>query len=184
MGQVKNLCNKGIVLEKGRIIRQDDEIQKSIDNYLGKNSGNSEIMTTRWENAGKVYDESFNPISMEILDENDKLVAEPLDYEKDYKIQLKVNVINPDKKIGFRMLGYRGTERLFAMPMPKVSKFKTGINLFSFCIPKKALIPGDYVFTLEASVTDVRWIVDPDQFEIIINTNVKADNKIFCSRLY
>lgn len=39
MAQVKNLCNKGIVLEKGRVVRQDDEIDKSIEFYLSSTEG-------------------------------------------------------------------------------------------------------------------------------------------------
>ena len=31
MGQVKNLCSKGLVLEKGRVVRQDDNINDSIN---------------------------------------------------------------------------------------------------------------------------------------------------------
>ena len=46
MAQVKNLCNKGIVLEKGRVVRYDNDIEKSINYYLGKNDDNSDVVTT------------------------------------------------------------------------------------------------------------------------------------------
>ena len=38
MSQIKNLCNKGIVLEKGKIVRQDNDINKSIEFYLSANN--------------------------------------------------------------------------------------------------------------------------------------------------
>ena len=86
MAQVKNLCNKGIVLEHGAIVRQDDDIDKSINYYLGKNDDNSDIVTTSWKNPGKVYDESFNPISLEIQDKKGNKILGPLEYEKEYNI--------------------------------------------------------------------------------------------------
>ena len=45
MAQIKNLCNKGIVLEKWQIVRQDTDIDKSINYYFGKNEDNQDNIT-------------------------------------------------------------------------------------------------------------------------------------------
>lgn len=108
MVQVKNLCNKGIVLEKGQVVRQDNDIDKSINYCLGKNDDNSDIVTTSWKNDGKVFDESFNPLSLEFLTMDDKLVTTSLNYLNSYKLRLKVNVNKPDPNVDFWILSYIG----------------------------------------------------------------------------
>ena len=64
MAQVRNLCNKGIVLKDGRIVRQDNDITKSIDWYLGRNPDGELIETTSWHNDGSFANENFCPQSL------------------------------------------------------------------------------------------------------------------------
>lgn len=174
MGQVKNLCNKGIVLEKGRIIRHDENIEKSINYYLGKNDDNSDIVTTSWKNDGKVYDESFNPLSIEFLTIDDKPVTKALDYDSDYKIRMTVDIKKPDSNIDFWFSSYRGTECLFGLSMPKSVCYKRGINVFEFLIPKKTILPGNYIFSLGSSLKNTKWIVNSYHFDIFVTTTVSS----------
>lgn len=177
MAQVKNLCNKGIVLEKGRIVRQDDEIDKCIDFYLGKTEDNKTILTTSWRNEGKVYDDSFNPISFEILTLKNILVNEPLNYESDYKIRLTVDIKKPDSFVDFWIPVYMGAELLTTISMPNEIKYKKGINIIEYKIPKKSLFPNSYVFTLGSTVKNTRWILHPDDFEVSIVTTVASSKE-------
>ncbi len=172
MEQVKNLCNKGIVLEKGRVVRQDDDIEKSINYYLGKNEDNSDVVTTSWKNDGRVWDESFNPLSFEILTIDDKVVTGPLDYEKDYKVRLTVDVKKPDSNVDFWIACYKGGELFFNLPMPSDFKFKKNKNVFDFFMPKTTILPGLYTFTLGSSLKNIKWIVNSFEFEITIMTTI------------
>ena len=67
MAQVKNLCNKGIVLEKGRIVRQDDDIDKSIQAYLTESIGMSLSSFKIFPNDEK---KGFQVNSVYVQDEN------------------------------------------------------------------------------------------------------------------
>ena len=184
MAQVKNLCNKGIVLEKGRVVRQDDDIDKSINYYLGKNDDNSDIVTTSWHNDGKVYDESFNPLSLEILTMDDMLVTAPLDYDQDYKVRLKVDIKKPDSNVDFDILVFKGTESIFSLPMPQQVNYKAGLNVFDFILPKMTILPNSYLFSLCSSLKNTKWILNPHNFDLTIVTTVVNNKKqIFCSEV-
>lgn len=180
MAQVKNLCNKGIVLEHGIIIRQDNDIDKSINYYLGKNDDNSVIVTTSWENDGRNYDDSFNPLSLEILDSNNKKITTPLDYDNEYKVHLIVDIQKPDTNVDFTLCIYRGAENLVKFEMPLEFEYKKGINIIDFIIPKQSLPPNDYIFSLGASLKNTKWIVNQFNFDITIMSTVsKTNNEIF-----
>ena len=182
MAQVKNLCNKGIVLEKGRIVRQDDDIDKSINYYLGKNEDNTDIITTSWHNDGKVYNESFNPKLFEIQTIDGKTVNSALDYNTKYKLNLKVDIQKPDSNIDFWVAIFRGTERIYEIPMPKIEKYNTGINEFNFTIPKSSLLPGEYSFSLGASLKNTKFIFKTNDFDVFIHTTINNPEKeIFIS---
>lgn len=184
MAQVRNLCNKGIVLEKGIVVRQDDEIEKSINYYLGKNPDNSDIVTTSWHNDGMMFDESFNPLSLEILTMADNVVTTTLDYETDYKVRLKVDIKKPDTNVDFWILVYKGSEIIFVLPMPNQVNYKIGLNTFDFLLPKKTILPNNYLFSLGASLKNTKWIVNPNNFDLtIITTVVNNKSQIFCSEV-
>lgn len=183
MSQVRALCNKGIVLEKGTIVRQDNDIEKSIDYYLGKNDDNSDIETTRWENKNIIFDKSFNPICMEILDLENQLVTKNLDYDKDYKIRLTVSIEEPDLNINFFICGLKCGERYFVMSRPKVMKIKKGLNYIDFYLPKKTIFPNKYILSLGAlKNNNTVWIVNPENCDVVIQTTIVShSNSIFVS---
>lgn len=172
MAQVKNLCNKGIVLEKGKVVRQDDDIQRCIDYYLGKNDDNSDIVTTSWKNDGKVYAESFNPISIEFLTLDNKQVTTALDYDTDYKIRLTVDIENPDSNVDFWINVYMGVERIFVLPTPVRCDYTKGLNIYEFLLPKETILPNHYTLSLGASIKKTNWIINPNEFDVTIITTI------------
>lgn len=172
MSQIKNLCNKGIVLEKGRIVRQDDDIDKSINYYLGKNDDNSDIETTVWKTSGKMIDESFNPQSIEIQTMDGKTVTSALDYNSEYKLVLTSDIQKPDTNVDFWFKVYFNTEVIYEIPMPENVQYKKGLNTFEFKLDSKVLLPGQYTFTIGSSVKDTKWIIRPGEFEAFINVTV------------
>ena len=101
MAQVKNLCNKGIILDHGKLVRVDDDINRSISYYLGTDNNGNELITTYWKNDGSFYNENFCPKDLTILDEQEKEVSNSLSYNKSYKLRLTVNIDIIDTNIDF-----------------------------------------------------------------------------------
>ncbi|SFI52465.1 lipopolysaccharide transport system ATP-binding protein [Treponema bryantii] len=172
MSQVKNLCNKGIVLEHGRIIRQDDNIQKSIDYYLGKNDDNSDIITTSWKNNGQFFDENFTPISFEIKDLQNNIVTGPLNFESDYKLVLTIDIEKINNNLHFWYQLYRGSEQIYDYHINDNKNIKCGKNVFELTIPKYSIMPGEYTFSLGATLNNIRWILNANNLDITINTKI------------
>ena len=177
MNQVKSLCKRGIILEKGRIIRQDDDIQKSIDWYLGTNRDGKELETTVWENNDSFKNENFCPEKFCVLDENNEVVTKILDYEKPYKVLLEIQVIEPLQNVDFWVAIYKGSECIATMLPNKNIIYTKGKNVFVFDIPAKSLIPNTYVFSLGSSIKNVSFILNPVNLEVAISTVVN-DSKL------
>lgn len=91
MNQVKNLCSKGLVLEKGRVVRQDDNINDSINWYL---SDHSSLISSNWN--GRIGNEDIVFTEISITNENDIPTRtykrnEIMKIQIDYEIQLQRN---------------------------------------------------------------------------------------------
>lgn len=183
MAQVKKLCNKGIVLEKGKVVRQDDDINKSIDWYLGRNSDGEQLETTCWKNAGSFYNENFCPQKLYVIDENEKLVTSALEYDKDYRLRLEFTCDKADSNVDFWIATYFSSERIISMGMPKNFNYKVNSNTVDFYIPKKTLLPNTYVFSLGSSLKNTAWIIEPNRFDVFVNVVVKkSELDIFTSK--
>ena len=165
MGQVKNLCSKGLVLEKGRVVRQDDNINDSINWYLGIGDGET-ILTRGWKNDGSFYHKHFTPLEMSIVDENDNPIEGMIPYDKGFKIKLRFQVDVLDT-IGCLWLEiYRNTE--YILRLEDVNHiFKRDENCVYFEISPRTFLPGTYKIALGSCLKNTLWIVQPNASDIV-----------------
>lgn len=177
MSQVRNLCNKGIILDHGTLLRQDDDINKSINFYLGTGDNWEEDVTTSWENHNLFDDVNFCPKKLCILDEKDKVVKGALSYNKDYKVQLTFDVKEVSQNANFWIDITRNTEIITKIEMPISYKFKKGKNTIIAKLPKHTLIPNSYTFTIGSSIKNIRWILNPAEFIICIKVFIKPEKQ-------
>ena len=172
MTQIKNLCNKGIVLEKGCIVRQDNDIKKSINYYLGKNDDNSDIVTTSWKNDGSFYNENFTPKAIFVIDENEKIVHTALDYHKNYIIRVVVQVDKVDSNVDFYLSCFFGTEAIYHIHPDNNFSLRSGENIIDFKINSRTFLPGNYIFSLASSLKNVKWIINQNDFVVFISVSI------------
>ena len=179
MAHIRNLCNKGIVLEKGRIVRQDDEIDGCIDYYLGNKENNGNLTTTSWKNDGSFYNENFTPFSIDIVDDKENIVSSCLEYKKNYKIRLKAKVDKVNPRVDFYFRCFFGGNP-FAMLYPDLDlKLNEGEQTLYYDIPKASFIPNNYIFSLGVTERNNFWIINPFEMSIVISTTVVSTEKIF-----
>ena len=180
MNAVKNLCNKGIILEKGRIIRTDDDINDSINYYLGTNDSGSELNTINWYNNNSFYNENFCPLSLEIKNLDGKTVSNALEYSKEYYLDIEFSVDKPDSNVDFWLYIYRGTENIYKILMPENFQYESGKMQIEYKIPSEVLLPGSYVFSLGCSVKNTKYIINPIDMNCCIYTTIlNPGNEIF-----
>lgn len=176
MNQVKNLCSKGLVLEKGRVVRQDDNINDSINWYLGIGDGET-ILTRGWKNDGSFYHKHFTPLEMSIVDENDNPIEGMIPYDKGFKIKLKVQVDEPNSMVDFWLPIYKNNEEIAEIRYSDCS-YKEKINIFEIEIPKRTLLSGQYRIVLGSSIKNTEYILNPEMNEICIYIYIK-NSKVF-----
>lgn len=180
MAQIKNLCNKGFILDKGRLLRIDDDINKSISYYLGTDNNGNELVTTSWKNDGSFYNENFCPQLFSIVDDEEKTVTSLLDYNKSYRLKLETDVSLIDSNVDFWFEVYAGTEVVARIDMPKNNMYKLGKNIYEWNLPEKSFLPGTYILSLGSSLKNVKYILDPRQFYSSLHFTVSGETeKIF-----
>lgn len=161
MNQVKNLCSKGLVLEKGRVVRQDDNIYDSINWYLGVNDGET-VMTRGWKNDGNVKHKHLTPIELNYFNSNyESMEGKVYDYDEEIVIQVKINVENPNPMVYFEIIINNGTETILKLNY-KTREYVKGDSIIEFKIPSKTLIPGNYRIEICSFIDNVEWIVNPN----------------------
>lgn len=173
MNQVKNLCSKGLVLEKGRVVRQDDNINDSINWYLGIGDGET-VLTRGWKNDGSFYHKHFTPLEMSIVDENDNPIEGMIPYDKGFKIKLKVQVDEPNPLLDIWFPLYMNTENVYTFSGTEC-KLQRGINTIHFDINPKTFVPGKYRFSLVACITNNYYIIAPNEEIVSSYFSIRED---------
>jgi len=179
MGAVKNLCNCGILLDKGDIKEVSDSIEKIISNYLGNITSNSKF-ALKWLNTDNFYNPCFTPISMELLEEDDTEIQTAISAEKNYKLKLSFKIDEMVPNMAFLIIFSTDSgEVLFSSnPQDYIENYKPnlGINDIYCIIPKHLLNVREYFITLEVSIRNTQWIINPSIDNISIKMNVTSKN--------
>lgn len=175
MSQVKNLCNKGIVLENGMIIRKEDDIQKCIDFYYGYSDCDIGNKIIRWQN--KDYEnECFLPKSIEVFEESSETPCINVDYSKGFKIKMIGEVKKPETTYIYYYMIYLGSERIYCTEPREIDFSKKD---FEDCVhfPEHFLLPGNnYRFCLAVSIRSVKYIVDPYADNVFVTIPIISKN--------
>ncbi len=177
MAQVKNLCNKGIVLDRGRIVRCADNIEQCISYYLNKGvvDKNTDKKTIPWYNNGFFKNDYMTPLSIEFFDEKQSLVTKALSTEKKYYIKFRFSVkaksVTP---LCHGLCVMNGVKEVVTFYRP-VESYEPGDYEIIYKMQPELLPPGDYRLVLAASVWGISWIANPDCNEVVSLFSVEAD---------
>lgn len=170
MSQVKNLCNKGIILDHGTLLRQDDDINKSISWYLGTDT-NKNHKIKNWLNDGTISDDCFTPISMGIAD------IETINYENSFSITLTGVIKTFSKHLCMQLFVYRDGNEVLAINGPVFTPTDKGEITINFDFPARTLLPGVYTLSLSSCVYNERWITQANLFQCSINIEILNTQK-------
>ena len=98
MHTIRQLCERCIVLEKGKVIF-NGEVEKGISLYLGNNSGNRTFYTYEKYDREKIADQKMIIQSLQILGMNEPVIH-------DSKIEIKINVYSKEQyhNVAFRCI--------------------------------------------------------------------------------
>jgi lipopolysaccharide transport system ATP-binding protein len=179
MGAVRNLCNCGVVLIKGELKEASLNINTLISNYLNNFEKSKDIY--KWVNKGDFSDPYFTPISLELLEENGQPISGEISASKNYRVQLVFEVKEQNPQVGFwlvfsdisgHILFYNGPYLLNKNYKPKL-----GINTLFCTIPKDILNIHNYILALAVAIHAVKYIINPDNYDVSIAVNVTKIEK-------
>lgn len=171
MNQVKNLCSKGLVLEKGRVVRQDDNINDSINWYLGVNNGENRLC---WKNTNEQqYSEYFTVNSLKLIDCETNEVPNNIAYKGKYKLVLNYTIKNLVSNIcfWFRLAINDSTqENQFFHSKEENLSLLSGTNVVEIELPNGFFVPNTaYMITLGVALENVEYVIKPDEHIVTLN---------------
>lgn len=180
MNAVKSLCNTGIILDHGRIVKENENIDRCINWYLsnGKESDNN-TKTSSWENKGDFTNTFFCPTKLYVTDEKGKIVTSALKYDNNYNVILEVDVEKQHPQVDYWITISKGAETISYLPMNIKKLLKKGHNILTWKLPAGVLCPNPYTLSVGSSIRESGWILDPSRFEISIQTEIVSQKTTF-----
>ena len=166
MAQVKNLCNKGIVLNHGAIEKKGT-IEECIDLYLiAGGVGNGKYVSI-WENKNQISHPACNMESISIVNQHNELI-EKIERNSQDKIYIKfifeIQDLNSQLNIGFTLLNNSNDNVLVSWLRDKDENLnlRKGKNVLYVELPKELLNIGDYKIIFHAGLHHICYIIPPD----------------------
>lgn len=165
MSAVQSLCNTGIILEKGQIQYQADDIHSLINTYLYSGLSEEEGVS-EWINKGEVITKEFNPLKIKIHNTGSDTLKKPVNASDDISIRLEFETDNAmSGNLTFELHFYHesGTKVFSTSPYFSIEDYKpkNGYNKIECIIPKNILNKGRYTVELQASIHNSKWLLQP-----------------------
>lgn len=161
MNAVKALCNKGIILEKGCIRKEFNNINDAVNFYLFESINSTPKDILVWENTDSIGNRYFYPIRMELAAKENTITAESaLTFTLSFKIdeltanlsfELYIYTVDSDILV-FSMSPY------YSIPDYKPQK---GENTVTCTLPCSFFNDRQYRLELQAGLFCQEWIINP-----------------------
>jgi lipopolysaccharide transport system ATP-binding protein len=170
MGAIEKLCEKGILLENGRLRSSADNISDIINRY--RSSMREASLPSHWINDGLQYQScEVVPIEFSIQYSGSKEVPYPWKNDKEFIGQAKIDVKYLDESMNIGVAIYDASGDLllwsFNTDDPESSKLTTGINIINFTIPGRLFNEGDYHVEFLASFHMRKFIIKPGEGPVV-----------------
>ena len=183
MAAIKTLCNKGIILEKGKLKFQNVSIDKVIMEYQ---NDDFEKTSDRylWNNPQNICNDFITINSIKITASPDSdTPEEKLIQSKKYflKFNISVKEIQPLLTLYYIIYAPSG-ERLILSSFsdsgfPISNYVQKGENTVIAELPIQNIMPGKYKLEILSSIKEIKYIIDYDT--IIIPLEILPDEKLY-----
>ena len=183
MGAVRNLCNSGILLVNGKIVKSSNDINELTFEYINDFCYNSsENRISVWKNTGNIHNPLFTPKSLEILEENGQGIIGALSADKNYKIKFvfETEEFNQGLVFFLALCSIDGTLLFRANPLEYLKDYHPtlGINTLYCVIPANLLNIGEYTLSLGCGIHAKQVLYDSDIGEISLLLKINSRTTI------
>lgn len=169
MNALENLCKSGIILSKGKVVFQTNNIQKAIERYLlPENFG---LNVNVWENKDLVKNnQNFFPLKMYILADN-VVTTEINRLNKDVYcvIEAEIQEISSILNVGLFIKKLNGQILMATWLKDKFedNRIKIGKNKFFIKLPNNIMNIGEYKLDLYVGLHHVSEIIPSDTVSLL-----------------
>lgn len=179
MNAIEHFCNKGILLEKGKLKLIDNDVRNVVRYYL--NSSDGQVKEARWINTENQFDNPyFKPLEFYLSDENGNPLSMPVTNNADIWVNIKGQVEQLDNLliVGYalfdednRLLYWSCTTDENEGKWPKLEK---GINHLRSKLPERFLNEGSYRIELLGGLYYVKWFYEPGVNSAFISIDIQG----------
>ena len=162
LNAVKSLCKTGILLNKGKIVLQDD-IDRCITTYQ------SALYETKSEEDLSHYNnEFFDLLDYKLVNEAGKDLSQPMENcDKAFvRIEIDLKKVHHAFTVGYAIYNVDGTLMYWSYvtdDYDEKNNVKLGKNILMGEIPTHFLNEGEYSIYFSASLHYIQWIVNPEE---------------------
>ncbi len=173
MNAVKSLCDRGLLLDKGKIVL-NDSIDKCINKYQ------SGLYDTKMDADLSHYNnEFFDLLDFRLIDENGNDLSQPVTNKCKYFVSIKIDIkkLHHAFTIGYAIYNSDGEIVYLSYITDECRKeenLKIGMNHLVGEIPERFLNEGEYFIHLSSSLHYMQWIVNPDEDSPCLELNIQG----------
>ena len=166
MNAIEQLCNRVVLLEKGKLIKDSYDVGSVVREYVYGNGGDS--LANEWVNTrGEHKNNYFIPSRLVLVDNSGKKIGMPVRNDSDLWIQIEGEIMKPDSSLilGYAIFNEDGylLYSTFQSDMPDDSrpKLEAGKCIFRSKLPRRILNEGAYRIELAIGLHNADWINQP-----------------------
>jgi lipopolysaccharide transport system ATP-binding protein len=173
---VQTLCKRAILLERGQVKMDTEQVSEAIRVYLS--SGSSESGQTWIATDNSYNDPNFSPKSLSIVDANGDRVEQALQNREHYfvRIEGEIREASSALTLGYAIYSEDGLLLYSSCQTDcatgQVETYSPGTYIFTSPLPQSILNEGDYRIELIASLHYIRWICEPGKDVPTINISI------------
>jgi len=168
MVAIEQLCSRALLLEKGYLKQQSDNVKQVIKSYLANNSNEKQLAF--WENRdGEFTNPYFHPRKFYIGDKSGKTMNMPLrnDQEIYIYIEAEIEVMDSALTVGYALYNEEGSCLYWSyqtdVSQEKWPKLCKGENVLCSQLPKHLLNEGGYRVEIIGSLHFREWLFEPSK---------------------
>ena len=170
---MKSLCKSGILLDKGKIVLQDD-IDKCITRYQS-NLFDKKIN----EDLSHYNNEFFDLTGFRLVNENGQEITQPIENNEKSFVQIEINMkkIHHSFEIGYAIYNLDGSLLYYSNltdDYVESNNVREGNNTLTGEIPSHFLNEGEYYIYLSSSLHYIQWLVNPNEDSPCLKLNIQG----------
>ena len=173
MNAVKALCRNGIILNKGKIVLQD-EIDKCITTYQ-----KDLIEKTSFEDLSHYDNEFFELLDFKLVDRDGNNLVQPMDNRNKAYVRIEVNMkkMHHAFKIGYAIYNTDGAVIYWTFQTDngtEKNNVRPGRNILTGEIPEHFLNEGEYYIFLLSTLHFIQDIINPEEDSPCLKLHVQG----------